>query len=518
MANIFVKAAVHRSTPPQIKGSNITGLNSPTAQTLESAEQPFTETTTTEPIQAEIDLDLDKQALSSIDTALLRTGTLLSKITAAVPTSAGTLSSLGNPNTVLTGYSGAAQKIMGLVDMVFKHLPTSNTGSISVPTVITVPQPDLPVVPTLAPTPAPTQAPTETPTAAPTPAPTKVPAPETVTNKILVGEAPGSDLPGSTATTGVIKTDGTGVTGFFDRTSRQDWFGMQVEAGKIYKLTLDAANAGRDSIQIIQDNYIQNLVKLSDDGDSIYFNSDKAGKVHFAVKGSTALEGQSYTITSELVPDLNKPGYQVDYDLAPSLLPFKSYFDQAALTLSGIVAGDVPAVASTFKDGFVDDLYVKVMADLSITGTLLGYAGPEEMRDGSKLPSAADMYTTAAVLGRLGQTQAVDFIVHETLHAMGLGTLWSNFKLLNASGNYIGANALEAYRDLTGKPGLTFVPVEPGSGHFSESVLGNEILTPTIGRTSFISAVSIGALADLGYVVDYTHAENFVLPAGVYTV
>jgi hypothetical protein len=47
--------------------------------------------------------------------------------------------------------------------------------------------------------------------------------------------------------------------------------------------------------------------------------------------------------------------------------------------------------------------------------------------------------------------------------------------------------------------------------------LGNEILTPTIGRNSFISVVSIGALEDLGYVVDYTEAESFVLPTGVFT-
>lgn len=520
MANLFVRAAVHRPTTPQIKGSNVTGLTNPSIEPLEPADSLTLESQVTETIDFGMVPASDQQALSSIDSALLRTRTLVTKLTADLATNPQDLSNLGNPGSVLKGYAGAAQKILGLVDMVFKHLPNSNTGSTSIPTTVTIPQPELPPVPTLLPTAAPTSAPTspptEAPTFAPTPAPTKQPLPESVLSKTLVGEAPGSDLPGSTSTTGVIKTDGTGVTGFFDRTSRQDWYGMQVEAGKIYKLSLDANNAGRDSIQIIQNNYIQNLVKLSEDGESIYFNSDLTGTVHFAVKGSTSLEGKAYTITSELVPNLNAPGYQIDYDLAPSLLPFKSYFDLAAKTLSSIVVGDVPAVASGFKDGFVDDLYVKVMVDNSITGTLLGYAGPEEMRDGSKLPSAADMYTTAAVLGRLGQAQAVDFIVHETMHAMGLGTLWSNLKLLNTSGNYIGANALDAYRQLTGKPGLTSVPVDSGSGHFSESALGNEILTPVIGKNSYVSIVSIGALEDLGYVVDYSHAENFVLPAGVF--
>jgi hypothetical protein len=519
MANLFIRAAVHRPNRPQTKDTNATEPDYSDDALL-----------STELLDPELAASVDQRALSSLDAALLRTRTLITKVTADIPTSSVVdLTGLANPTSLLKGYAGVGQKILSLMDLVFKNLPTSgtgsSTGSISLPKPIPVPVPEVTVAPTAAPTSAPTAAPTEAPTAAPTPAPTdaptpaptKAPVPETTNTSSVVGEAQGADLPGSTSTSGVIKTDGTDVTGFFDRTSRQDWYRMEVEAGKVYKLTLDAANAGRDSIQVIQNNFIQNLVKLSADGESIYFNSDRAGTVHFAVKGNTAIEGQGYTISAEVVSSLDDTGYQIEFDLASQLLPFKSYFDMAAQAISDIVVGDLPSVASAYKDGFVDDLYIKVMVDSSITGTLLGYAGPEDLRNGSKLPSAADMYTTPAVLSRLGQAQSVDFIVHETLHAMGLGTLWNNFKLLNLSGNYIGANALDAYRELTGKLGLTSVPVDAGSGHFSESALGNEILTPTIGRNSFISVVSIGALEDLGYVVDYTEAESFVLPTGVFT-
>lgn len=505
-----------------------------------------------------LDTALEKGSYAG-DTAVLRARTLISKVTMDLTASKSVVPGIGDLSNLLKGDTNTASQVLTLVDTLLKNLPTAGSAPTSIPptSIITVAKPvPLPeataaptvaptsaptVAPTLAPTAAPTAAPTSAPTAAPTsaptaapteaptaaptpapteaptPAPTKAPVPETTNTSSVVGEAQGADLPGSTSTSGVIKTDGTDVTGFFDRTSRQDWYGMEVEAGKVYKLTLDAANAGRDSIQVIQNNFIQNLVKLSADGESIYFNSDRAGTVHFAVKGNTAIEGQGYTISAEVVSSLDDTGYQIEFDLASQLLPFKSYFDMAAQAISDIVVGDLPSVASAYKDGFVDDLYIKVMVDSSITGTLLGYAGPEDLRDGSKLPSAADMYTTPAVLSRLGQAQSVDFIVHETLHAMGLGTLWNNFKLLNLSGNYIGANALDAYRELTGKLGLTSVPVDAGSGHFSESALGNEILTPTIGRNSFISVVSIGALEDLGYVVDYTEAESFVLPTGIFT-
>lgn len=476
-----------------------------------------------------------EQGSYSGDTAVLRARTLISKVTTDLTASKMVVPGIGDLTSLLKGDTSTANQVMTLVDTLLKSLPTGGSTTIVFPptNIVTVakpvPLPEFTAAPTSAPTAAPTEAPTHAPTEAPTPAPTaapteaptpaptKAPIPETLNSSTLVGEAQGADVAGSASTTGVMHADGVGVTGFFDRTSRQDWYGMQVEAGKVYKLSLDAANAGRDSIQIIQNNYIQNLVKLTEDADSVYFNADKTGLVYFSVKGNTAIEGHNYTISAEVVNHKDAAGYQVEFDLASQLLPYKSYFDQAAQVISDIVVGDLPSVASAYKDGFVDDLYVKVMVDSSITGTLLGYAGPEELRDSSKLTSAADMYTTAAVLSRLGQAQSVDFIVHETLHAMGLGTLWNTFKLLNLTGNYIGTNALEAYRELTGKPGLTSVPVEPGSGHFSETALGNEILTPTIGKTTFISTVSIGALEDLGYTVDYTHAENFVLPAGVYT-
>jgi len=183
-----------------------------------------------------------------------------------------------------------------------------------------------------------------------------------------------------------------------------------------------------------------------------------------------------------------------------------------------VVKADLPAVANATKNGFVDDLYIKVKVDNGITGNLLGYAGPEAYRTGSNLPSEGDFFTTPTVLSRLSSQQAVDFIVHESLHAMGVGTLWQSFGLLDASGNYIGAQALAAYRQLSNNPNAKFVPTDPGSGHFSESVFGNEISTPTLGRSADISAITVGALADLGYVVDFTAADNYVLPTGISTV
>ena len=53
--------------------------------------------------------------------------------------------------------------------------------------------------------------------------------------------------------------------------------------------------------------------------------------------------------------------------------------------------------------------------------------------------------------------------------------------------------------------------------HWRESVFGAELMTPRVSVSSGdqpLSKVTIAALADLGYEVDYTHAESYTLPGG----
>ena len=54
-------------------------------------------------------------------------------------------------------------------------------------------------------------------------------------------------------------------------------------------------------------------------------------------------------------------------------------------------------------------------------------------------------------------------------------------------------------------------------GHWRESVFGDELMTATISVSSQtsqpLSKVTIAALADLGYSVDYTQADSFSLPS-----
>lgn len=56
-------------------------------------------------------------------------------------------------------------------------------------------------------------------------------------------------------------------------------------------------------------------------------------------------------------------------------------------------------------------------------------------------------------------------------------------------------------------------------GHWSESIFGDEMMTPVSpvlgsGNPALLSRISIGALQDLGYKVDYSKADIYSPPTG----
>lgn len=112
-------------------------------------------------------------------------------------------------------------------------------------------------------------------------------------------------------------------------------------------------------------------------------------------------------------------------------------------------------------------------------------------------------------------------ILHEMGHVLGLGTMWA-LDGLRTGFSYTGTGALNAYRDLASDPTLTSIPLETGGGagtagvHWSEAVFNTEIMTGYVDTSMPISIMTVGALQDLGYRVDYNQADTYVLPmAGI---
>ncbi len=118
-------------------------------------------------------------------------------------------------------------------------------------------------------------------------------------------------------------------------------------------------------------------------------------------------------------------------------------------------------------------------------------------------------------------------VEHEMGHVLGLGVLWTNNNVyVNGSGQYTGEAALAAYqRDVD--PDATFIPVfannnAPGSddAHWDEGTvvelfitnqeasyfgetLDDELMTPFLTGSGYVSDYTLGSFQDTGYIVNY---------------
>ncbi len=121
----------------------------------------------------------------------------------------------------------------------------------------------------------------------------------------------------------------------------------------------------------------------------------------------------------------------------------------------------------------------------------------------------------------------VSTVTHEMGHVLGFGTLWNRFELLenpsttgrpDADTHFTGPLARKAFDAAGGRNyrGGAIVPVEnsgnrgEADSHWRESVLENELMTPFLssGIQPF-SRVTIESMADLGYSVDPTVADEY---------
>ena len=103
--------------------------------------------------------------------------------------------------------------------------------------------------------------------------------------------------------------------------------------------------------------------------------------------------------------------------------------------------------------------------------------------------------------------------IHEIGHVLGIGTLWDNFvfERMDNSFLYLGPLAVKAFND---SGGIGKIPLDEKASHWREQALGNEIMTPRPSQdfNAPLSAITIQALADLGYVVDVSKADRYRVP------
>jgi hypothetical protein len=201
-------------------------------------------------------------------------------------------------------------------------------------------------------------------------------------------------------------------------------------------------------------------------------------------------------------------------------------FMGAAERWSRIIVGDLPS-ARLPSGEVVDDIVVNARgAFIDGASGVLGRAGPTVLRPGSMLPVTGMMEFDTADLVRMEMDGTLsNVIVHEMGHVLGFGSLWDPafFDLVQSAGGlnplYIGQNGMREFASLLGAAAPRPVPVEntggPGTAgsHWRESVFLNELMTGFIGGGSNpLSRLTVAALQDMGYTVNFDAAEPYALP------
>jgi hypothetical protein len=178
----------------------------------------------------------------------------------------------------------------------------------------------------------------------------------------------------------------------------------------------------------------------------------------------------------------------------------------------------------------VDDLLIIVnIAPIDGPGGVLGRAGPCGLRAGTVAPDLPFAGVVILDLDDLVQFVGSDFLTfiisHEIAHVLGFGTIWQRMNLLDGAGTsdprFVGPRAVQEYNAIGG---TGMVPVEnqggqgTRDGHWRQTVFGDERMTGFAappGRFQPLSAVSIASFTDMGYNVDLSLADAFVLPSAL---
>jgi len=200
-------------------------------------------------------------------------------------------------------------------------------------------------------------------------------------------------------------------------------------------------------------------------------------------------------------------------------------FHTAAARWGQILSADVPAVVIDGET--IDDVRIDAEgARIDGPGSVLGQAGPIDLRPGTFIPATGIMSFDSADLERMEQDGSlVTVIVHEMGHVLGFGTVFDRVGLIIGAGGpdpaFTGASATREYGDLLGADARPrSVPLAnvggPGTrdGHWREAVFAHELMTGFLDAgANPISRLTIGAFEDLGYSVDYARADAYRLPS-----
>ena len=334
------------------------------------------------------------------------------------------------------------------------------------------------------------------------------------------------DYSANTSTTGLVAVGGS-TTGRIETAGDGDWFRVALTAGQSYTISLNAAvSAGLSDPYLRLYNSAGTLIAYDDDSGSglnsqLTYVPTTSGTFYLGSSSSTIFStmtgSYSLSVTQSAVAPTVSSGFQIDvrYSGEPQ---YQSAFDAAAARWESIIIGDLPDV-NNVRYGLIDDLLIQASV-VPIDGKdgVLGRAGPTALRVNLGLPYLGMMqFDSADMASMLADGTLQGVILHEMGHVLGIGSLWAMDSLISPTNKYqyTGSHALTSWGTVSGNSNVAFVPLETGGGsgtagsHWSEMILGSELMTGYVDANMPLSVVTIGTLEDLGYAVNYVPADPY---------
>lgn len=229
--------------------------------------------------------------------------------------------------------------------------------------------------------------------------------------------------------------------------------------------------------------------------------------------------------------------YTIDLRFLGNMTPSQSQaFLAARNRLQRLIVGDLANIPVNRPAGdclpnqpamneTIDDLVIFAeVAAIDGPGMILGQAGPCIVRSSGNLPAIGIMQFDVADLTNLENQGLLQFVIlHEMLHVIGFGSVWSSLGLLSGAATtdpfFTGSQAITAFNSIGGTAFVgNKVPVEgtggPGTrnSHWRETVFKTELMTGFLNNgANPLSIVTANSLADMGYTVDTGEADAFAI-------
>jgi hypothetical protein len=354
-------------------------------------------------------------------------------------------------------------------------------------------------------------------------------------------------------TTGAIASGGSAV-GRIDFTQDEDWFEVDLDANRLYEIELvPTADGNAIADPFFRGVYDSNGVLIqntdNDDGgtgtsSALQFVTDDPGIFYLSAGGFGDATGQYRLQLNDLGPlDDNRFDITVQFTSEDVPETYIDAFEDAVERWEEIIVGDLD-YGFVEGYGFVDDVLIEVSVqdiELLFEGveqTILAISTVLDQRSDALSGTGALPTYSRIVLNseEIGVLSNLDEVAQNTIgRALGFGSLWEQFDLvrdIDGIATYTGSNALREMEELSDDLNGQNVLEDGDDGalaaeYWSEANLASELMTPRIllrrpsdgqaplGRPDNpISELTVAAMEDLGYQVDYGEADNFSLRPG----